>query len=369
VAKDEQGAVDGEVTWIAAADNPWGVPLLDVRPITLTMQSTSRDPSCAKNAISFGGDDGTSFIRQLPLSTREVSASLRYPIDRVLADGVLFTPHMMEHKWALFVHTGELIFVRSWTRRVQLTARIEVDAGNAVVTRVRGTFLDDDEPPELTLRLLDYLIRSHALGDTYPVTLPLGVEEDPNTAALWCMSMFGNRALFATPDQFAWSEPSAPLRSHSLLHIAVARGSVPQIDAALAAGIPIDVLAGDGLAPLHWALANDDPAILLHLLERGSPVDVRSAEGATPLMNAIQSARATKARLLLEHGADVNATDQRGFTALHRAAEMGLVELAQLLLEHGARADVRAGDHTPLSLALERGKGELAELLERREGF
>ena len=167
------------------------------------------------------------------------------------------------------------------------------------------------------------------------------------------------------PDPFAWSEPSAPLRTHSLLHIAVARGSVQQIDAALATGIPVDALAGDGLAPLHWALANDDPAILLHLLERGSPVDVRSAEGATPLMNATQNARALKARLLLEHGADVNATDRRRFTALHRAAEMGLLELAQLLLEHGARAHVRAGEHTPLSLALARGEAGVVALLER----
>ena len=51
-----------ELTWKDSADNPWGVPLLDVRPVTLGTLSFSADPLCASNAISFGQDDGTGFI-------------------------------------------------------------------------------------------------------------------------------------------------------------------------------------------------------------------------------------------------------------------------------------------------------------------
>ena len=54
---------DGElpdVSWIAAADNPWGVRVLDVRPVTLTLLALSTDRQCAQNAVSFGQDDGTS---------------------------------------------------------------------------------------------------------------------------------------------------------------------------------------------------------------------------------------------------------------------------------------------------------------------
>src|SRR5512141_2997647 len=76
-----------EIPWVRAADNPWGVDVLDVRPITLTMLSTSRDPTCAANAVSFGQDDGTGFIGQEPPVARRIDASLRFPIDRVLADG------------------------------------------------------------------------------------------------------------------------------------------------------------------------------------------------------------------------------------------------------------------------------------------
>lgn len=355
-----------EVGWIPGVQNPWGVRLLDVRPLTQTMLSTSRDPSCAENAVSFGGDDGTSFVGVAPPSARVVPSALRYPVDRVLADGVLFTPSVMEHKWALFVHGGELICVRSWTRRVQLTARIQIESDRAVLSQVRGTFSDDGEPPELTLRLLDFLVRSHALNLPHPVTLPPGLEQDPHTAALWCMSTFGKLACFAAAEPFAWTEARAPLRTHSLLHIAVARSDLPAIDAALASGIPIDALAGDGLAPLHWALASEDPAALLHLLERGSPVDVRSDEGATPLMSATQRRRGDIAWLLLERGADANAADHRGFTALHRAAEMGLAELCDLLISKGANPNALAAEHTPLSLALARGQTEVAAVLREK---
>lgn len=47
-----------EIPRIRAEANPWGVALLDVRPVTHGMLSTSRDPKNAANAVSFGKDDG-----------------------------------------------------------------------------------------------------------------------------------------------------------------------------------------------------------------------------------------------------------------------------------------------------------------------
>ena len=131
---DDDGPETPDISWLEAADNPWGVRVLDVRPITLTMLSTSSDPRCASNALSFGQDDGTSFIGQEPPVGRSVEAGLRFPIDRVLADGVLFIPREMEHKWALFHHRGEIICVRSWLRQVQAVARVEAHGDHVVIT-------------------------------------------------------------------------------------------------------------------------------------------------------------------------------------------------------------------------------------------
>ena len=351
------------INWVEAADSPWGVRMLDVRPVTQTMLWGSSDPQCAANAVSFRQDDGTGFIGKEPPVTRTVVANLRFPIDRLLAEGVLFPPLEMDHKWALFYHRREIICVRSWLRQVQAIARVEEYQDHVDVTSVRGTLGAEDEDPELTVRLLDYLLRSHALDTVYPTPLPVGMEKEPRAAAMWCMSMFGNRAFFATPHQVVWRDPDKPLRTYSLLHIAVARGDASTIEAKLAAGVPIDLLAGDGLAPLHWALAGDDLAIMTLLLDRGSPVDVRSGEGATPLMNAVQSASLEKVAFLLDHGADVNARDRRGFTALHRAAEMGHVDVTRMLLDRGASPNPEAEGHTPRSLAEARGETGIVALL------
>ena len=361
--KEDRAPQSTDISWVEAADSPWGVRMLDVRPVTQTMLSTSSDPQCAANALSFEQDDGTGFIGKEPPVTRSVAANLRFPIDRLLAEGVLFFPREMEQKWALFYHRREIICVRSWLRQVQAIARVEEYQDHVDVTAVRGTLGAEDEDPELTVRLLDYLLRSHALDTVYPTPLPVGMEKEPRAAAMWCMSMFGNRALFATPHQVVWRDPDKPLRTHSLLHIAVARGDASMIEAKLAAGVPIDLLAGDGLTPLHWALACDDPTIVTLLLDRGSPVDVRSGEGATPLMNAVQSASLEKVAFLLDHGADVNARDRRGFTALHRAAEMGHVDVTRMLLDRGASPNPEAEGYTPRSLAEARGETGIVALL------
>lgn len=353
------------LSWIEAADNPWGVRVLDVRPVTLTMASTSTDPQCASNAVSFGQDDGSSFIGEQPPVPRVAEASLRFPIDRMLADGVLFVPREMEQKWALFYHRGEVICVRSWLRKVQVVARAEQRDDHVEITQVRGTFEAEDEEKEFTIRILDYLLRSHALDTVYPAPLPTGMESDPRAAASWCMSMFGNRALVATPHRSVRLDPDRPLRTHSLLHIAVAQGDASAIGECLAAGVPIDLRAGDGLAPLHWALASDDPSILTLLLDRGSPVDVRSAEGATPLMSAVQSGSIEKVVILIDHGADVNARDRRGFTALHRASEMGHLAVTQLLLDRGATPNPEAEGHTPRSLAEGRNREDIVAVLKK----
>ena len=363
--KEEVSSQIPSLSWIEAADNPWGVRLLDVRPVTQAMVSTSSDPACAANALSFGQDDGVSFIGIEPPVLRSIEASLRFPIDRLLADGVVFVPREMEHKWALFFHRGEVICVRSWLRQVRVVARVEKHSDCAQITEVRGTFGDEDEEPGFTTRVLDYLLRSHALDTAYPVPLPAGMDSDPHAAAMWCMSMFGNRALVATPHEFVRIDPDRPLRTHSLLHIAVARGQVQAVDEYLAAGVPIDLLAGDGLAPLHWALSAGDTTIMSLLVKRGSPVDVRSDEGATPLMNAVQSASMENVAFLIDHGADVNARDLRGFTPLHRAAEMGHLDVTRLLLDRGAMPNPESEGHTPRSLAEGQSRAQIVAVLDQ----
>ena len=53
-----------DLPWITPEDNPWGIKLLDLRPLTDVMISTSKDPGMARNAVSYGNEDGTAFWGQ-----------------------------------------------------------------------------------------------------------------------------------------------------------------------------------------------------------------------------------------------------------------------------------------------------------------
>ena len=100
-----------------------------------------------------------------------------------------------------------------------------------------------------------------------------------------------------------------------------------------------------GQTPLHWAVMQDDAAMVKHLIAAGADVNarVRSDEtysaswGDTPLHLAARQGQLAIARLLIDAGADVNATNDRGVSPLDLS--YGHVTVARLLIDHGAKVD------------------------------
>lgn len=343
---------------IPADRSPWG-ELLDLRPVTQTLIATSTDREMAVNSVSFGGEDGLCFVGQ-QTGTTVVESSLQYPVDDVVPDGVLYSPRDMDHKWAIFLHQGKLLFVRSWLRKVLATADVSFVPGFMVVGAIRGDLLVGADPA-WTVRAVDFLIRTHVIGEVAPTPDYASSEPAERLFALRMLSLFGRLATVAAFEPFVGRAPTRPVRSNSLLHIAVARGDLAVVDRQLGQGALMEVRANDGLPPLQWA---QNQAMVQHLVERGARIDGRSTEGATALMMACQTDRDGVVAYLLEHGADPNLQDNRGFTALHRAAETGRLEAAKLLLAHGADRDIAAHGHTAVSLARAAGRAEMISLLE-----
>jgi hypothetical protein len=186
-----------EIPWIEAADTPWGVSVLDVCAVTQNMISTSADPQCAANAISFGRDDGSAFAADEPASLRLIGALMQYRVNAPLKDGALFRPGAMEHKWAIFHRQQRILFVRNWTRKLHAVAELTPCEGGVEITRIRGVLTDTEE--------------RHALGMVYPAPLPERLEETPLEAAMWCFQMFGSRALCATHEIIPLNMPEKPL--------------------------------------------------------------------------------------------------------------------------------------------------------------
>jgi len=360
--KKEEPTEPTPLPWIEANQNPWGIRLLDLRPVTKAMLATSKDPQCASNAISYNGEDGTTFVNQEPADNTVITTDIIIPIDKMLAPGVLFMPETMEHKWAIYFHNDTLIFVRSWLRQVMVTAKTRQGENKLVIESVNGKFLNN-ESPALTRSILKFLLASYAIGEVIPAPIVAALAIKPQDAALWAFSTYGNKADVGVFDENFDPAIKGPLRSHSLLHLAVAQGNMAEIEKQFNAGISLELLAADGLTPLHWSIGSGGIQVMKKLLALGAKPDARSEEGATPLMNAVQSNAIAHLHLLLQSGADPNAVDNRGFTSLHRAAEMGHIEIVTILLEHGADKHVSAHGYTALALAEARGHEEIVKLL------
>ena len=321
------------------------------------------NPTHAQNAVSFGNDDGLGFVAERPRTGRTVRLNLRYRVDRLLADGVLFAPGAMEDKWAVFFHRNELFIVRSWSREVHLRSQSECDGDWLVFTDAVGAINDDREPAEFTRAAVDFIVRSHAMSEVLPAPLPADIGDDVAEAERMALSLYGNRAQFATTQMLQLGASSEVLRSNSLFHISVARGDLDAVEQQVLAGVPLDLLARDGRSALHWSLHRPDTDALEWLVKRGLHVDTRARDGETTLMGATQLSDKAKMAWLLEHGADPNACDARGFTSLHRAAEVGMYDGVRLLLSAGAELSPVAQGHTPLSLALLKDHRDLLGLL------
>lgn len=351
-----------ELPWIVAKDSPWGIDLLDLRPISQTMLSTSKDPRMAENAVSYSNEDGSSFWGQVPQSSRRVEVSLSYSILGQLYPGVLFFPDTMDHKWAIYFDGKLIYFIRSWRREVFAIAETRQMDNKLIIDTIQGYFVDDDEEPTFTEAVAHYLILSHALNELAPVPLDNTLKEDTYTAGLWAFSLCGTKGIVGVFDNTIRIAPQKALCTHSLLHLAIARNNIEAIEHYLAQGYDINAQAGDGLTTLHWALT---PSTLTYLLQRGANPDVPSREGATPIMNAVQANNMEQLTILLDAGANVNAQDYRGFTALHRASEMGKAQLVRLLLDRGADKAIEAEGYTALSLAEIVKNKEIIEILKK----
>ena len=347
---------------IPAADNPWGVDVLDLRASALGWQSTTRSQEVAERFGALRGEDGRAFAGAEPEApdALEADGALVYPADPELTDGVLFAAAAMEDKWALFLVEGRLVVVRSWTGEVAIVADAALADGSLHLSRVRGrTWLAEPSPTGL-VRELDALVRNHAWDEPWPVPLEPPLEAS-DALAQTVFVVWGRRGQFASVDAPSPRAPAHPLRSTTPLHRALVRRDRAAVDALLAEGRPPGARCRRGLPTLTWALS--DLELMGCLVDAGCPVDVRSDEGATALMNAVQAGSDEAVAWLLARGADADARDLRGFTALHRAAELGHAACAVHLLDAGADPTLEAHGHTPCSLAAGAGNDEVAALL------
>lgn len=106
--------------------------------------------------------------------------------------------------------------------------------------------------------------------------------------------------------------------------------------------------------PLHQA---KNAEIALALIREGANVKAKNWLGQTALHNARDGAIA---QILIRAGADANAQDDRGNTPLHHAKN---AEIVLALIREGANISALSIDGTPLELAIEEQRFDVAKAI------
>ena len=109
-------------------------------------------------------------------------------------------------------------------------------------------------------------------------------------------------------------------RGRTVLHVAVARRSLPVTRMLLQHRPDIEARDDEGMTALHLASRSGEKEFSKLLLEHGAEVNARDNDECTPLhIAAVYSRRHAAVPVLLDWGADMEAKDKNELTALQRA--------------------------------------------------
>ena len=153
-------------------------------------------------------------------------------------------------------------------------------------------------------------------------------------------------------------------QGQTALHWAAVRGAVPASELLLRAGARLDKADSRGYTPAHVAAQYGHTAVLYHFAVRwDATMDVLDGDGRAPLHWAAYKGFADACRLLLLLDSDPQRVDREGCSPLHWAAIKGNSEAAHVLTQAGGSAAILATDGqgaTAAQLAQEKGHTMLA---------
>lgn len=189
-----------QLQWLEADQNPFRLRVLDCRPFSTTMISTTSDPTIAARFSQLRTASGEEYRGRQPEDAVAVPCRLSYPFRGDAQDGALFTAQQMEDKWDIYLFDGYLYFARSWTGDLVFRARIRCQAGEAVITTIEASRARALQDPALAVRMVDFLVKTHLYHTEAPHPLPRDFPQNNQSIALYSFSEYGRWAFFASFD-------------------------------------------------------------------------------------------------------------------------------------------------------------------------
>jgi len=177
------------------ADNPFGVRLLDCRPVTWNQISTTGDQRIAERFVVLRHSDGRELV-DTPVETAvRLEASLSLPHNGAELEGIVFKADVMEVKWDIYIYNSVFLFARSWTGELRYRAVADVGPTELCISEIECC----QEDRGLAASDVYFLLATHAMGRMLPHQIPVELEdEDAMTIAQWSYARFGKLGCYAT---------------------------------------------------------------------------------------------------------------------------------------------------------------------------
>jgi hypothetical protein len=187
-----------QLNWLGPDQNPFRLRVLDCRPFSTSMISTTKDPSIAARFNRLRRSTGEEHRGHHPGGPLTAPCALRYPFNGEGKDGPLFVAGQMEDKWDIYLYDGYLYFARSWTGELVFRATVEFRGREAVVTAVEASRAKVPDDPALAVRMVDFLVKTHLCRQEAPHPLPRDHSDDKQAIALYSFSEYGRWAFYGS---------------------------------------------------------------------------------------------------------------------------------------------------------------------------
>ena len=188
------------VRWLAARDpsNRFGIEGYDCSEYVRSLFSTAMNPDIARSFLNGRSSSGDEYHGKYPEKAVAVDCDLRYELTEPVDGGTVFRAVAMEDKWDIFLKDGRLIFCRSWTGSLEMLAEVDLTPSSLAVTRVWASPEFGNDDPNLSVRQVDFLIRSHILGRAAPHPLPLHLPRNAQHVGNYSYGHFGRNCVFGS---------------------------------------------------------------------------------------------------------------------------------------------------------------------------
>jgi hypothetical protein len=187
-----------QLAWLEPDQNPFGLRVLDCRPFSTTMISATLDPNVAARFNQLRSSSGEEHRGRHPEDALAARCDLAYPFNGESRDGPLFVARQMEDKWDIYLYDGHLYFARSWTGELVFRAAIQFKEKEAVITEIEASRPEVMDDPDLGVRMVDFLMKTHLYRKEAPHPLPRDYPDDKRAIAVYSFSQFGRWAFYGS---------------------------------------------------------------------------------------------------------------------------------------------------------------------------